>query len=937
MESQVLERLEAIERRLARLETAVFPIPELLQPESAAARSAPGDAAQPCLSVDQPPDMPTDALGPSEQPATTPSVQVEIAPPSKVAQFVETARPSPAPPVGKRAPAPPRPARPPMDRERLERLIGSRVIPIVGAIAALVGVSLFLKLGYDLGWFDFPPAWRCIFGFGAGAALVGVGEVVRRKLGSLASAPVSALGLACMFAAVVAAHLLYALVAPSLALTLLFVVSALGVGVALRARVRTVAVLSFLGAYAAPFLLDVPEPEPIFMPVYLSILMVAGIALSMRYEKLFGFMRTMNTAASALMGTLITLVAGQQHPIIHVGFLTFVWALHHATLALLCVQRDRTEAVSRQKTFGSIAGAIVMSVWWAWLGAYTWSIGTLPGSFIGQTWHVTGFGCVATLAGGLILAGHLRAMLDTPRTHAERFGAGLTLEAGGLLFATIALALSGWTETLAWTGVGVAAALAARWLKARSLLLYAAAALIFATARVLLWDHWAMTVPGVGTLLTAMGTGLGLVFSRWMLLAVALSAGWFIAAECGRRMWRDHESESGGRLDAAFRGLSVAMGYAGVIVLGVAFAHPEVDPISLAIVWAVIPAGFAMLHRITPELLPERLSPFLLTAPVCVWIFRFANTDWIDSSSPMVLHPGLLVLTVLLAAGGIVLRCLLASLRSQERASSARRLAIWPFFVIALLLTFGATSLEVTRMAHGVTQSLSAQAAWLAVWWSCFAAALSAPRRFIPMLFPERFATGILAGGTGAWLFAFANFGWFSSSWPMVLHPGLLVLTGLLASGFVVWRRLQAGVSESSYAADARRAVTAVFFAVAFLLTLAATSLEVARIAQTLTDDPTARAASVSIWWGVFAAALITFGMLRSVFAFRSVGLALLAAALGKVVIYDLGEISPAWRIASFVAVGGLMLVIGVWYTSRGRLSSTSEPTDDSSSRQDGC
>lgn len=769
MDTPLLARLRDIEQRLTRIESIVLPAAE--PPPLPPVALTGGDAAPALIGALEP-------IGDEEPtPATTSADEQTPA----ARPFVLPQRPSV-------------PSKPPMTRQRWEQLIGTRILPIVGAVAALVGVSLFLKLAYDMGWFHFPPMWRCILGFAAGGLAVAAGEWIRRRLGALASAPVSGLGLATMFAAVVAARLLYQLVPSAAALVALLAVSALGVGVASLARVRAVAVLSLLGASAAPFLLDVPEPEPAFMPIYLSMLLIAGVALAVRFPSLFNFMRTLSTALTALIGTLVALAQGHDHPLITGVFLTFVWLVHHAAQVWQCIQRDRTGNVLPRKTGITIGHAIVMTTWWAWLTGFVWNHSVLVGGLNGSAWHVTALGCCATLAGALVLAGHLRAMVDTPETHVERYGAGLTLEAGGLLFATLALAMSGWTETFAWACIGVVAALAAIWVEARRLLLYGAAALLVATVRLVTIDSALATAPNASVIAT-FGSALGLVFTRWMLLTWGVAAMWIVAAECARHLANTppaqgappSDARAGGLRSLGVRGLGIAMLTAGAGLIGASFLHSDASTTSLIVVWLILAAVLAM------------------------------------------------------------------------------------------------------------------------------------TRRWIAALVPQGIATAGMLVPTFAWAAAFPLGGWFKSQAPLLLHPGLWTLAAVFAAGFIVLREILAGMAREVVSRSERRAVTIAFASCALLLTLIATSLEVARIAGMFTDDQTAQAASLSVWWGLFATALIVIGMAQRLAALRWAGLVLMGAALCKLVFYDLREITPVWRIVSFIAVGGLMLAVGLWYSSRGR------------------
>jgi hypothetical protein len=151
---------------------------------------------------------------------------------------------------------------------------------------------------------------------------------------------------------------------------------------------------------------------------------------------------------------------------------------------------------------------------------------------------------------------------------------------------------------------------------------------------------------------------------------------------------------------------------------------------------------------------------------------------------------------------------------------------------------------------------------------------------------------------------------WTESTAPLLLHPGLwsaLVLVGLMiALGWWALKdvRVRKGLS-----------VPAVSVWVASCLLWGATTLEASRVGAAFTGDRTARLATVSIWWAVFAVALILAGFRWTAAPARRAGLGLMGAAALKVVLYDLHGVPPVWRIASFLFLGLLMIAVAIGYS----------------------
>lgn len=172
------------------------------------------------------------------------------------------------------------------------------------------------------------------------------------------------------------------------------------------------------------------------------------------------------------------------------------------------------------------------------------------------------------------------------------------------------------------------------------------------------------------------------------------------------------------------------------------------------------------------------------------------------------------------------------------------------------------------------------------------------------------------------WTMSFAGRHWFFSGATLGLHEGLLSALLLASVLFLCARR-----AGSTIAVDPARRMqfSTSCIAIAIAIVLAATSHESARIAGVVSGSTHARAAAVSIWWAVFGTALIAIGFLRSVAGIRHAGLALLYVAGAKIVLYDFQHVTPSWRIAGFVGVGVLMLLVGIGYARLSRVIDRAE------------
>lgn len=71
---------------------------------------------------------------------------------------------------------------------------------------------------------------------------------------------------------------------------------------------------------------------------------------------------------------------------------------------------------------------------------------------------------------------------------------------------------------------------------------------------------------------------------------------------------------------------------------------------------------------------------------------------------------------------------------------------------------------------------------------------------------------------------------------------------------------------------------------------------------------------SVSAWWLVFAAELVSFGFYRNVTPARWAGLAVAGVAGLKVILSDLGSLDALWRVASVFLLGLISLALACLY-----------------------
>lgn len=594
----------------------------------------------------------------------------------------------------------------------VERLIGQRWFAAAGALIVVVGVALFFKLAYDLGWLGrMPPMVRCAAGGLFGVALLGLGEWLRSKAGRLAAAGASSAGVGVLYASAYAAYGMFGLVSPAGALMMLVGCVGIGLFIGARAGLAVVAAVSLVGGYMAPLLLGRSDASPLFMPAYLVALMIVAQVLTAWKsiaQRSFVSLRWISWVFTAALGTLWLLAQGDGVVGWALVFIAAVWSLvqgellwtgRRADLLLEPLESEdgRVGAPAPAALGGALAlreGAWIVSS----LGATAWAVlfATLlvEEAKMVPTWLVPAAFFAVTFPLSIVFAGHLRTMVDMPRSAGERLGAGFLVQAGALACVTLALALSGWALALSMLAFGLASVAAGRWTRAAALTFYGAANMGLGTM-VFLFTSGMGTAPAVDY----MGVPMNAVQWRAMLIGAAwLSAAWMMLT-CASVM----------------SGLRVIAMVVGVIFVALAPAlnSPEAGPI--VAYWAVLGAVLALVLRAWPGLYGWVFGLIVHGLALVACAVEYVP-GWQESKYVVIGHPGLW-LTGLVCLG-------MAWAVFGGVPSAVRRHVIGLVGGVSGIALFVVTSLEVARASAMLASDQTAARAGVSIYWGLLAVAM---------------------------------------------------------------------------------------------------------------------------------------------------------------------------------------------------------------------
>lgn len=774
----------------------------------------------------------------------------------------------------------------------LEKWYGGRLAAVLGALFAVVGFAMFLKLGVERGWFTLSPTLRCVFAAAFGVALIGVGEVARRKLGKAAvivHAAIAGTGLAIVYGSAYAAFGLWGLISAPVAFVFLAVVCVGGIGLALWSASLPLAVVSLVGAFLNPILMRDGGGPAVVVPAYLVSIMVLGLTLAGWRPAPFRLARAITWWGVVVVGSMWLLSESAAHPLLALGFLGVVWSLIHGAIALEwratgTASESARDDDGRDAAIGwKVAEPLMLSV-----SCTLWCVGVgvlvVQAVSIGvRDWMIPAAGVVGTSVLAVMLAGHLRVLRDRPRTDAERLGAVLWVQASGLLITTMALGLSGWMQVVGWLAMGLAAIAGGRWTRAKALEVFGLLLLIIAMGRLIVWDSWNTPTPAGGVM-----RALGLHIGRWSILMFMAGAAWLGASGL------IHQVNDAARVRRVVVDLALAIG---VLVMWMGLVNFDHDPASLLIAGAMAAMVITIVSRVRASAVLLVIgSAFLLGLTLVGGVGNL-----VTSGSQQVRIAGI----VLTQYAGVMLAAAIAWGVVAWRCWTGM-----PRWVPGATIAVGAAAVALMVMVVGKGSSM----VFVPLVWVGIAGGVMgvyARRRLVAL---DVVGLGVLWCAVLAWgAENFVRVGWSDSAARPLMHPGLWVAVVMaiamsaVGAWLVGWR---GGVARATLKELAQGTVAG-----SVALLLIATSFEVSRSAGVwLPRDETAQGAVVSIWWGVFASCLLAVGFGARMTMVRRAGLILLFAAAIKTVVFDLAQTAQEWRIVSMIGLGLTMLGVALVY-----------------------
>ena len=784
----------------------------------------------------------------------------------------------------------------------LEQLLGLKFAGWVGAIILVIGLALGVKFAYDQGWLGgMPNAVRCLMIAASGLAMIAAGEWVYRRINRLSATGPYGVGVSMLFLAAFAGQAWYGLYTELTASALMAIAAAVGMGIAARANLVSIASLAVIGATTGPLFMGATQHAPPGFRVYLLAVQVLAIGLcawraTPKWWVLRGLALVMIFIAAGASGELDAPPAP-----FDLGGVIFV--LVSAVLfqgELIFTTYRRRPGPWGELTRGAIFTLLSTAVLTLELMAF------FHYQTPGRRAQVLLWMALTAAALGRILARRTVGLI--------RLGRGYYVQAVLLLTLAIPMALSGPSMLIGWMALACGLAVLAAIARDRLAAIGAAFVWLIAAIGVVIWAN--NYAASANTWLTIAGEAIR---ASVVIAAVLALAGHVTAMGLRRsrpaRMFTGPDLSFGTLVDLA------AIASFGAIL--VEFTSPAFAT-RLGLVYALLLWAAALLPGLA---VLGTISTALLAAVAVKWAAfdvlgdRF-STNWSAEGRPFFnaqMATGVAIAAVFALQGWSFRRRTAAN--AENPSTIARGETAWAgMLTVALILIGFAITMNVDHaitLAHRANhwlnwpgysaQQLIGTAQWtglVVVWLLAVRMTVTTPSLRRDVMRIARVVAYLLAAKFIAIDVIGVSLDSPSPTPDLLLNLRMLV-AGLLIALLVLFGRPRADIAGDGFTGLAILAIL-----------LVAGSAEVDRYAVQQTAGPVwiVRQVGWSIYWALLAVATLVLGFALRQQVLRMVSLGLLGVTLLKVTLIDMSGAGTGWRILSFLALGALLLLTSVLY-----------------------
>ncbi|MBL8182615.1 MAG: DUF2339 domain-containing protein [Blastocatellia bacterium] len=238
-------------------------------------------------------------------------------------------------------------------RGNVEKFIGENLISKIGIVILLLGIGIGAKFAIDNGWIT--PLMRVIAGYSVGVGLIGLALKLKAKYHNY-SAVIMSGGLATIYLITFFAYSYYALIPMTAAFAVMVLSTISAVGLAIVYDRQVIAHFGLVGAYTIPFLLSTDSGNYLALFAYMAIVNVGILAVSIRKYWLPLFFTSFAATWLIYLVWLVGKFRVSEHFNLALIFLGIFFAIFYATkLIQLIVFTETDETVDKAMLFGTVS------------------------------------------------------------------------------------------------------------------------------------------------------------------------------------------------------------------------------------------------------------------------------------------------------------------------------------------------------------------------------------------------------------------------------------------------------------------------------------------------------------------------------------------------------------------------------------------------------
>ena len=163
-----------------------------------------------------------------------------------------------------------------------ESILGVKLFAWIGGFALFLGVVFLVKYAFDNNWIT--PTMRIVAGAIIGVALIAVSLLPKVRRYFVPAQSVCAAGILILYADIYTAQAFYHLISLTATTALMWIVTAIALGLAYSLAAQSVAWLAIAGGFVTPFLLDTSYTNPVLFVTYIGVL-DCGVAAIARLKR----------------------------------------------------------------------------------------------------------------------------------------------------------------------------------------------------------------------------------------------------------------------------------------------------------------------------------------------------------------------------------------------------------------------------------------------------------------------------------------------------------------------------------------------------------------------------------------------------------------------------------------------------------------------------